>query len=816
MKKDRSSGFALRTLLCMLALTALMLTAGVCFAQDDGYYIRHMSVDVTANADRTFDIVETIDVHFNEERHGIIRSIPTYSSLEREIRLENVSVEGAPFEYDGYEDIQIGDPDKTVTGDVRYVIRYTLWHYADEEPDYDYLYLNLIGTEWDTRIESFDATVRLPDQAEVNNITLTSGRYGSDENDAASWSQEGNLISVQGQRGLDAYEGVTINVEMLEGAFPDAEVWQPDLVFHSVSANAQLDDHGVLHVEQRYDITVNQGSSFSLRLTDSSERNKSRVENVQLSYPNGEVQREEDRYVYFDLYDYEDQRISLTLSYDKIYDLAEGENELEVEQLVYSGSYSDVCESADFTFSAPFAIEQAQARRYLNIAYGTYEESQYQVELNGQTASVRMPEIEDPSDDIYVTFWLPSINIVRDQGAFDRILPAICAGSLILVLVLVILKRGKRLNPVPEFYPPEGINPAELGYIIDEKADKQDIVSLIYYWASKKLLRIEMKADDEFTLYKLKNVDGSYRDYEQKLFNALWSNGRRTVVSSASLQNSYYKRVNEAVEAVRNQFTGPNVLSNRNFKLISYLLGLLLPAICMVITLIAVGARGFGVVAEIFIMLAVFVIDLTVFYTASHWQQTHYKGKNAFVAILKILWLAVRVGGASLWCFSMLNGRALSTQGAAVTAACLNLIPFAAPFVRRRTMLGQTLLERALGFRMFLQTAEKERLQMLLDENPEYYYDILPYAQVLGVSKQWENKFAGLYMEPPSWLDSHDSTITASLALHSLSRSMRSNMTSMPSSSGGSSGGGFSGGGGGFSGGGFSGGGSGGGGGSSW
>ena len=105
---------------------------------------------------------------------------------------------------------------------------------------------------------------------------------------------------------------------------------------------------------------------------------------------------------------------------------------------------------------------------------------------------------------------------------------------------------------------------------------------------------------------------------------------------------------------------------------------------------------------------------------------------------------------------------------------------------------------------------------MLLDENPEYYYDILPYAQVLGVSKQWENKFAGLYMEPPSWLDSHDSTITASLALHSLSRSMRSNMTSMPSSSGGSSGGGFSGGGGGFSGGGFSGGGSGGGGGSSW
>ena len=46
------------------------------FADDDGYYIKNMDVKVDANDKREFKIKETIDVYFNEERHGIIRTIP--------------------------------------------------------------------------------------------------------------------------------------------------------------------------------------------------------------------------------------------------------------------------------------------------------------------------------------------------------------------------------------------------------------------------------------------------------------------------------------------------------------------------------------------------------------------------------------------------------------------------------------------------------------------------------------------------------------------------------------------------------------------
>ena len=97
---------------------------------------------------------------------------------------------------------------------------------------------------------------------------------------------------------------------------------------------------------------------------------------------------------------------------------------------------------------------------------------------------------------------------------------------------------------------------------------------------------------------------------------------------------------------------------------------------------------------------------------------------------------------------------------------------------------------------------------MLLEENPQYYYDILPYANVLGVSDKWENKFKELTIQPPAYVsgpDLIDLHIYASL-VRSLNRDMSAAMAQKPSSSSRSGFGGFSGGGG-FGGGGFGGGG---------
>ena len=40
-----------------------------------------------------------------------------------------------------------------------------------------------------------------------------------------------------------------------------------------------------------------------------------------------------------------------------------------------------------------------------------------------------------------------------------------------------------------------------------------------------------------------------------------------------------------------------------------------------------------------------------------------------------------------------------------------------------------------------MKTVEKDKINELVEENPNYFYDILPYAYVLGVSDKWSKKF---------------------------------------------------------------------------
>lgn len=56
--------------------------------------------------------------------------------------------------------------------------------------------------------------------------------------------------------------------------------------------------------------------------------------------------------------------------------------------------------------------------------------------------------------------------------------------------------------------------------------------------------------------------------------------------------------------------------------------------------------------------------------------------------------------------------------------------------------------EQWLGFKLYLETAEKYRLQNL---TPETFQTFLPYAMVFGIEKKWAKAFAGITMPPPNW-----------------------------------------------------------------
>jgi uncharacterized membrane protein len=144
--------------------------------------------------------------------------------------------------------------------------------------------------------------------------------------------------------------------------------------------------------------------------------------------------------------------------------------------------------------------------------------------------------------------------------------------------------------------------------------------------------------------------------------------------------------------------------------------------------------------------------------------------------------------------------------------AASGIISLCAVFVRKRTDQGNAWMGKILGLRNFIILAEKDRLETLAAENPSYFYSILPYAYVLGITDIWIKNFEGIALDPPTWYYGHGAftPILFAASFNNAMTTMGSRMTSTPPSSG------SGGGGGGFSGGGFSGGGGGGGGGGSW
>jgi len=156
----------------------------------------------------------------------------------------------------------------------------------------------------------------------------------------------------------------------------------------------------------------------------------------------------------------------------------------------------------------------------------------------------------------------------------------------------------------------------------------------------------------------------------------------------------------------------------------------------------------------------------------------------------------------------------LRTGAAFFIALILILVGVNALFywlLKAPTRTGRQLLDKIEGFRMYLSTAERHRLNLMNppERTPELFEAYLPYALALDVDQEWAEQFSDILAQAareggsyhPSWYRGtgwsrlHPGAFTSALG-SSLSSAISSSSTA-PGSSSGFSGGGSSGGGGG-------------------
>lgn len=475
--------------------------------------------------------------------------------------------------------------------------------------------------------------------------------------------------------------------------------------------------------------------------------------------------------------------------------------------------------SANLTLKMPKGFDK---NKLAIIASGKDRGDMFDITFVDETtvkATLKKGEILDKNDAATVKIeldenYFSAATSLNDGNNFARI--ALAVALLLAIVIYFVYGKPEKPVPVIEYLPPDNFTPAQLGYLIDLTSDNEDVLSMIIYWAHKGYLTIEEKSKSDIWLHKVKDLPANSADYETHLFKALFPASKiHTQISS--LKHNFGTQLQHAREMLKSNVKGiVDTEYKNNPKKVLRILSFLFVLVPVVIVLIYSYVRT---MYSLPLAIGGIVIGLAyacVFYEVRRFS--YYKGgKMAFVISGLICLVVGAVYSLLFTTFTFTSFWVVfPSQIAAILAAVLfgNTHRYSPEYIH--------LLGRILGFRNFLEEAEKDKLNELVEQYPHYFYDILPYAYVLGVSDKWAKNFEQLAVEPPTWYTGTSWThFNTYYMMRSLNRSMRtvnstlsaikveSSDLSSSRGSGGFGGGGFSGGGsfGGFSGGGFGGGG---------
>jgi len=391
-------------------------------------------------------------------------------------------------------------------------------------------------------------------------------------------------------------------------------------------------------------------------------------------------------------------------------------------------------------------------------AFGSSESMASEDIKDGKTFFVETKEELTPYEGLTVVVGFPK-DIVREPTVLQKIFSIIKDNfyyfiRLLVLMVLLIqyFRYGRdpkgRVTIAPQFEPPKGLTPIEVGTIVDEKIDTRDISATIVDLAVRGYVEIKEfkktwalgKTDYGFDKKKDFSLDKNLKRFEKDLLDGILAGKNFNRVSE--LKNGLFEKKKKIENRIYEELVESKILTADPRKIIAAYLGI-----------------------GIFLTFAAIVL----------------------AAILQNLSLFVAVG---------LPGILVITFGF---------------FMPKKTRKGVILKEKILGFRLYLMKAEKGRIRFfekdLSDsEKKQLFEKYLPFAMVLGVASFWAKAFEGLYREPPEWYSGYSYTAFSTSAFTShlsgaRAASMVTTMTSAASGgsgfSGGGAGGGFGGGGGG-------------------
>lgn len=493
---------------------------------------------------------------------------------------------------------------------------------------------------------------------------------------------------------------------------------------------------------------------------------------------------------------------------------------------------------------------------------GSTNSSNVYYTVNGNTITGSLSKTLSAGQALTVRLTLPEGYFVGASTNFDTYTLFVIIFSVACVLIAYRLwaKYGKDDEVVEtvEFYPPEGYNSAEVGFLYKGSVDNASVISLLIYLANKGYLKIDeteetglFSKSKGFRITKIKDYDGD-NECERIFMDGLFRGTRARTVNMAKAREIVQEAKNQgekisfqdALEMSADNYGDKNSVTesdlydnfyitlnrikskigskeNKNIIFESAASGkgkwliLMIIAIFILITIKPISEYGNGGIALLPFALLFPGIGFSIMISMLFGSNTgtlYVNGKPTESRVAKGIFgvfFGLMFGGIpfATMVLPALTQNIMYLIMYVIGLICIAVLIVFSKILPKRTPYGNEILGKLRGFKRFLETAEKPQLESLVEQNPEYFYNILPYTYALGVSDVWMSQFETIALQAPDWYDSPRPFVMHEFNtfMYNTMNSAQSAMSSSPSSDSGSS-----------SGGGSSGGGSGGGGGGSW
>ena len=490
----------------------------------------------------------------------------------------------------------------------------------------------------------------------------------------------------------------------------------------------------------------------------------------------------------------------ITYTYDLGRDILHGADEFYFN--IVGTEWDTTVESTSFAVHFPkeFQYNEETLGFTHGYAYSSdYEGVTYKVEENTVYGVYETPL--NAYEGLTMRLTLPEGYFIRTGGLGEATANGFLGFPILsfiafLLLYLTKMRNKKPVEPV-EFYPPDGLSPLWIGYYYDGRVDKKDITTMLIWLASKGYLEIHECGPEDYDIILLKDYypeddKEAYVFYDGLL--RLAKEDKKTgqvVVSKKNLEKKFYRTYEKIKSSMNTKTTRKKYLAEQGHtKGVAMLFG----CVSILVSLYSIfyfaeyntfAAILFSIVPAFFLL-----VMAPILLTANKIGAE----KIVMITLVIVIVVAVTVMTAV---FFALGGSVLvdwslwQTKVAACGIVLGILTVILSLMMRKRTKTANEMLGRIRGFRKFLVTAEKPRLEMLVAESPSYFYDILPYTYVLGVTSAWIRKFDKIAMKPPGWYTSSWNDGNPDWVGDSLNRTMDrigSDMTSAPASSGSSGG----------------------------